>query len=234
MLTTTQLRSLWGPGCTPPGQLATVTLHGGGRVTVRASIIDAVRALDGCLRAADYRTRVGDTGAFNCRPITGGTGLSLHAFGIALDLNWSTNPYGPRLVTDMPPAMVAAIKAIRTNSGAQVWGWGGDYRGNRDAMHYEVVCRPADIASGIYAATSPGPTPPTPIRPPFTAPPAPQGDDDMVLVDNQSGEVWSVSATHMHHLTPAQWEKRSTVEKVQPFPVPPLYLLALAASRVVV
>lgn len=160
---TGQLRTLWAPPCTGP--FVQVTLFGGGRVSVRPAIVDAVHALDACLRAADYPTHVADTGAYNCRHITGGTGYSLHSYGIALDLNWATNPYGPRLHTDMPPAMVAAIQGIRTNSGAQVWRWGGTYSGNKDAMHYEVVASPAEIASGINPHTFPGTHPPQTVHP---------------------------------------------------------------------
>lgn len=149
-LSTSQLRVAWGPACalTAP---TVVTLHGGGRVRVDGRIVPAVDALNRALTAHDYRTRQADTGAYNCRRITGGTGYSLHAFGIALDLNWVSNPYGKKLVTDMPRAMVDDILAIRTVSGRQVWRWGGDYVTNKDAMHYEVVCAPADLATGIVA-----------------------------------------------------------------------------------
>lgn len=154
MLTTQQARDAWGPPC--KGARSTVRLFGEGSVSVRTEIVAAVDALDQCLRAHDYRTRKDDTGAYNCRKITGGTGYSLHAYGIALDLNWGTNPYGPDVVTDMPPEMVAAIKAIRTVNGQQVWRWGGDYSGNKDAMHFEVVCTPAALATGIDPTTVPG------------------------------------------------------------------------------
>ncbi len=159
MTTTQQLRDWWAPPC--KGPFVPVELHGEGVVSVRPDIIPAVAVLDACLKAHDYPTRRIDTGAYNCRPITGGTKYSLHAYGIALDLNWQTNPYGPALITDMPPAMVADIKAIRTRSGKQVWRWGGDYLGNRDAMHYEICCSPADLATGI----------------------APPQEDDMPLTD---------------------------------------------------
>lgn len=165
ILTTSQLRNAWDPPCIGPHP--TVALNGRGKVSVRPSIIEAVKALDACLVAHHYVTRAADTGAYVCRKITGGTGKSLHAYGIALDINWSTNPYGPRLHTDMPPAMVAAIKAIRTMKGRQVWGWGGDYRGNKDAMHYEVVCTPQDLAAGIDPATLPGRKPVVPVAPEF-------------------------------------------------------------------
>lgn len=159
-LTTSALRRAWAPPC--QGPWARVTLHGGATITVRPAIIDAVRALDACLRAIDYRATPPDCGAYNCRVITGGSNYSLHAYGIAIDINWQANPYGHRLITDMPPLLQASIKAIRTNSGVQVWGWGGDYSGNKDAMHDEIVCSPADIASGINPRTVPGAVAPSP------------------------------------------------------------------------
>lgn len=153
---TTQLRNEYGPGCLPVSERVTLSLYGEGRITVATVAADAFRALNACLVAHRYATRRADTGAYNCRLITGGSGLSLHSFGIAADINWTTNPYGPRLVTDMPPAMVSAIKAIRTRSGEYVFRWGGDYAGNKDAMHYEVVCSLADLMSGIDPRTVPG------------------------------------------------------------------------------
>lgn len=165
----------WAPRCTGP--FLTIRLHGDGRVTVRPAIGDAVMALDACLRHWNYRTRRADTGAYNCRLKVSGNGWSMHAFATAPDINWSTNPFGPRLVTDMPRAMVEAIVGIRTMSGHQVWQWGGYWRGNKDPMHFEVVCPPWAIATGIDPRTVPGhrndplPAPLTPPQRP--APPAP-------------------------------------------------------------
>lgn len=152
--TTSQLRSLFAPACS--NDRTVLTLHGAGRISVRNVTVDAFRALNACLVKHKYSTRRADTGAYNCRKITGGTGYSLHAYGIAADLNWNTNPYGRKLVTDMPSAMVRDIKAIRTRNGKQVFRWGGDYSTNKDAMHYEVVCSPADLRTGINPSTVPG------------------------------------------------------------------------------
>jgi hypothetical protein len=119
-----------------------VALHGEGRVTVRPAIIDAVRALNECLKAAGYLTRRADTGAYNCRQITGGSGYSLHAYGIAVDHNWQSNPYSSRLITDMPSGAIREIEALNVD-GAAVLRWGGRYSGNKDAMHFEVVVPPS-------------------------------------------------------------------------------------------
>lgn len=133
---------------------------------------EAYEALNSCFRVHNYAPEKGHTGAQNCRRITGGSGYSLHAYfgqgmfsfwsgvriamALATDINWRRNPYGPRLVTDMPRAMIDDVYKVRTNSGARVWGWGGYYRKNKDAMHFEIVCSPADLNTGIDPATLPG------------------------------------------------------------------------------
>ena len=152
MRSTAELRILWAPACTAP--FARLNLYGEGVVTVDVLIVDAVKALNAVLIDWDYRTRRADTGAYNCRPITGGTNYSLHAYGIAVDLNWQTNPYGRTLVTDMAIGMIEAIEGIRTAGGVQVWRWGGRYSNNKDAMHFEVVASPAELARGIQSQTT--------------------------------------------------------------------------------
>jgi hypothetical protein len=150
------LRAEYGPDCAQAGQLVTLTMFGGGRITVNTLTADAFRALNACLVRNNYPARPNDTGAMNCRKITGGSGLSAHAFGIAADFNWDTNGYGPNLVTDMPQGFRNDGKGIRTNSGEYVFRWGGDYSGNKDAMHWEVICTKADLRTGINPATVPG------------------------------------------------------------------------------
>lgn len=153
MATTAQLRKMWSPACTC--RTTTITLHSGARITVNAGCVEAFKALDVVMQSFRYAPRSRDTGAFVCRPITGGKGYSLHAYGIAVDYNWNTNPYGPKLITDMPRAMVDAGKRIRTKKGVEVFRWGGDYRRNKDAMHWEVVCSPEDLRAGIDWSTVP-------------------------------------------------------------------------------
>lgn len=147
--TTQQIREAWSPACS----------------SKLSSLVDAYAALDGVFKRHGYRPRRGVTGAYNCRRITGGSGYSLHAYGpgsvftfwtavavttaVAVDVNWDKNPYGPRLVTDMPRAMIDDVYKIKTIDGLQVWRWGGYYSNNKDAMHFEVVVSPAELARGI-------------------------------------------------------------------------------------
>lgn len=155
MSNTSVMRAAWAPPCAD---------HRG---TMRPAYV----ALDAILRKWGYRPRPAVTGASNCRRITGGTGYSLHAYrdgeqfgfwsgvavtmAVAVDINWDRNPYGPRLVTDMPRGMVEEICALRTGNGVQVWGWGGLYKGNTDAMHFELHCTAADLRTGVRGPASP-------------------------------------------------------------------------------
>lgn len=96
------------------------------------------------------------TSSFECRdavpsPCTGGTSTghwSEHAYGLAVDLNPIENPYvgcgrtrerasrpylnrsrlRPGMVT---PAVVQAFRSIG-------WGWGGDWTGTKDYMHFSA------------------------------------------------------------------------------------------------
>lgn len=154
-LSTTQLRNAWAPACSA-SRGTRITLHGGAVITVDKRIAPAVLAMNAIFVKWGYKATPPDCGAFVCRRITGGTGYSLHAYLIAIDINWQANPYTKgQLVTDMPAGMVREITALRTNSGAPVWGWGGNYSSIKDAMHYEIVCSPADLATGIKGATAP-------------------------------------------------------------------------------
>lgn len=153
MRTTSQLRSLWSPACGVP--LTTLTLHSGARISVAKGAAEAFRALDAVMQAAKYAPRTADTGAFCCRQITGGSDYSLHAYGIAADYNWNSNPFRSDgvLVTDMPRRMVDAIVAIRTKGGEPVFRWGGAFTSVKDAMHFEVIASQAELKRGIDWAT---------------------------------------------------------------------------------
>lgn len=123
----------------------------GVKITIARPALPAFRALAAAFRRHDYQIRRHVTGAFNCRTITGGTSLSNHAYGTAVDVNWDTNPYRAdgELVTDMPTVLIEEVERIRTIEGVTVWRWGGRYRKAKDAMHFEVMATPAEIAAGI-------------------------------------------------------------------------------------
>lgn len=172
---TSQLRTLWAPACEDANGDAMLANYG---------------VLDSWFQEFGYIVRPAVTSAANCRPITGGKGHSVHSFydrrvrysfrsvapgapvriapGAAVDVNSDRNPYGPRLVTDMPAEMVRRITGVRTVDGQQAWVWGGAFTPNHDAMHYQPGCGPRSIRLGFDPRTLPTTTP-TPEDPDMSA-----------------------------------------------------------------
>jgi D-alanyl-D-alanine carboxypeptidase len=98
--------------------------------------------------------KVKDDWGYANRYIRGRVGiLSNHAWGLAIDWNATKNPMtsNGRVVTDMPPAVVAAWTTLG-------FAWGGNYKGKRkDAMHYEFMGTPAQAAAIIQLHKLPMP-----------------------------------------------------------------------------
>ena len=142
MASTSEMRAAWAPACDSGGMETISFGDAGARVTVDRLTVPIWRAVEAIFAKYRYTIRRSDTGAYNCRQITGGSGYSLHAYGIAVDVNWQSNPYGPNLVTNMPAGAIREIEALNVN-GQPVVRWGGRYSGNKDAMHFEVIVPPA-------------------------------------------------------------------------------------------
>lgn len=165
MLNTEQIRREWAPlRCTTSGCYAVPIGEHGAAVLVHPENAAVWRWFDALVRRHRYRVRREDTGSYNCRRVTGGKGWSTHAYvGVAVDVNWRTNPYHPtRLVTDMPPALIAEVRALRTRSGHRVLAWGGDWSRPKDAMHFQLACTRAQLRTGLAVADQAPPAPPAP------------------------------------------------------------------------
>lgn len=156
-------RSAWGPPCKPT--LRPVVINGR-QLQCDISVVGAFNVFERIRVRHNYQPTGADTGFYNCRRMRHDPKLpfSEHAWARALDENWLQNPAGNKLVTDMPPAMIADIQAVKTNSGAFVFQWGGDWDRNPrsghtyyDAMHFGVIAHPLDLASGIAGVVPPGP-----------------------------------------------------------------------------
>ncbi len=175
----------WHPGCPVPiSDLRLITMnHWGfdgevhrGELVVHADVADDIVTTFGEMYAARFpilrmeRIEVYDgdddasmaadnTSAFNCREITGGGAMSLHSWGIAVDINPLENPYVRGDVVE-PPAgqafldrtnvrqgMIVAGDAVTQAFAAVGFTWGGDWTRLKDYQHFEAPERPAG-ASG--------------------------------------------------------------------------------------
>lgn len=71
---------------------------------------------------------------YNSRSKRGGGGLSLHSYGIALDINPSANPQQGGARSEIQTDIPASIIEVFRKNGFQ---WGGDWIGEADPMHFE-------------------------------------------------------------------------------------------------
>ncbi|MDO4798650.1 MAG: M15 family metallopeptidase, partial [Coriobacteriales bacterium] len=111
----------------------------------RMHLVDDYDAIDEASCADD------NTSAFNYRPISGGTGLSNHALGLAIDINTYENPYYiPATGHLFPPDATRYLDRsldepymihpgdlcyqLFTEHG---WTWGGDWQSVLDYQHFE-------------------------------------------------------------------------------------------------
>lgn len=159
----------WGEGWPNAQTDKMVTIAAAGvKVRVRREIAALVQTLLQVTEKFGYDVKAGQTWGFANRAIAGTQIPSNHSWGLAIDINSTENPQSSTLVTDLPPAVVHAWEA----SGFY---WGGRYQNSKpDAMHFEYVHTPAQVAADLAKArallTPPtkGTTAPTPaVAPPL-------------------------------------------------------------------
>jgi hypothetical protein len=102
---------------------------------------------------ADPNTKVDITASFNCRPVVTpagpGTTLSMHSYGLAIDINPLQNPYVAadghtrnkfaRPFLDRSKHLAGMIHPgdVVTSAFAHIgWTWGGTWRSGKDYMHF--------------------------------------------------------------------------------------------------
>ncbi|WP_262348137.1 M15 family metallopeptidase [Cellulosimicrobium cellulans] len=173
-----RMSSSWRAGCPVPLadlRYVTVTYRdvGGGAATgelvVHADVADSVVAVFGELFALGYPIRsmrpvddfggsddasmaADNTSAFNCRPISRGTGWSEHAYGRAIDLNPVENPYvrgslvlppegEPFAARPDAPGVLHAGDAVVRAFAAHGWRWGGEWASPVDYQHFSTTGR---------------------------------------------------------------------------------------------
>jgi D-alanyl-D-alanine carboxypeptidase len=110
----------------------------------RMAPVSRYRGSDDASMAAD------NTSGFNCRFVSGTSRWSMHAFGLAIDVNPVENPYisGGRV---SPPAGRRYLDRARAGAGMAVtggalvnafaavgWRWGGHWSGAADYQHFST------------------------------------------------------------------------------------------------
>jgi hypothetical protein len=109
-----------------------------------------------------------NTSSFNDRPVAGGTSLSMHAYGLAIDLNPVQNPFlegvgaalrvSPKggetyLVRgDIRPGMAETVVDVFADNGFLIWG--GDWHDPIDYQHFQVDRDLAEQMARLSAAAA--------------------------------------------------------------------------------
>lgn len=88
-----------------------------------------------------------DSGSYTCRAVTAGTSWSMHAYGLAVDINPFMNPYkkGSLVLPELAssyltrsrkwPGIIHRGDVVYRAFASVGWKWGGDYRSLKDYMH---------------------------------------------------------------------------------------------------
>jgi hypothetical protein len=119
-------------GACDESQITTMTLFGH-RVQINKAVVEELKRVDEAWNRMPVNTRykVNSIGGYNCRKVAGKPNhWSEHAFGLALDINPSTNPYSREFKSDMPAEF---INLFTSTAG---WVWGGSWINVKDPMHF--------------------------------------------------------------------------------------------------
>lgn len=114
--------------------------------------IRSMRLVDDFGGSDDASMAADNTSAFNCRPISRGTGWSEHAYGRAIDLNPRENPYVRGTLVLPPegepyasrpdaPGVVHADDPVVSAFAAHGWQWGGAWSTPVDYQHFSTTGR---------------------------------------------------------------------------------------------
>lgn len=99
----------------------------------RYMIVPLTKAFENLIRTGHVNELKTWDGCFNIRSKRGATTMSLHSWGVALDLNAAWNGFGRK------PTLSAGFVKCFTDAGFE---WGGVW-GKPDGMHFQLAVLPA-------------------------------------------------------------------------------------------
>jgi hypothetical protein len=99
-------------------------------------------------RVEDIEAGELDDWSYAERPVRGGTDLSNHASGTAVDLNSERHPLGTSPAADFTEKQINTIYTI-LNEVHNVVRWGGSYTGRQDPMHFEINAPESRVAAAV-------------------------------------------------------------------------------------
>lgn len=180
---------------------------------VRHELVDLVAMLVQECKNRGYRFGTDDDASYgcwgySCRAISGTNSPSNHSWGLAVDINAPWNPYTSPLVTDMP----AWMPDLWNEYGFR---WGGDYSGDKDAMHYEYMGSVDDAANDTARARANGIGGGTTQPQPPEIPPVPTLTEVGMFITFGPGGARLVGAGYTKNLTGEEYDAMTRVPGMQ-------------------
>jgi hypothetical protein len=176
VLKTAAIRAAWREYEDAKSRMTKLRMFGRWNTPVNPETVDAWRAFERALTGAGYA--VHRAWVFEPRDIAETNNASLHAYGLAIDIDHAPKPpcnvnrktpdgravrfseaatkeercrdvHAGRADTSFTRAQVAAVEAIRTVDGFQVFAWGGRWRDRKDTMHFQISVTPEELQRGL-------------------------------------------------------------------------------------
>lgn len=117
----------------PGTNLIIITTHSGAKFRVHRAAAPYFMAFLNELEHLGYKIDPRYSGGYNYRNKAGGRGLSQHAYGNAIDINWHVNKWKSRR-HNFPPNIAEFARQFGLE-------WGGQWKHTPDAMHFEWTGR---------------------------------------------------------------------------------------------
>lgn len=117
------------------------------RLTVHKKLTSEITSIFEDMVTAGFRIKSSNTYAYNWRKVTGGSSLSQHSFGVAIDVNSADNPYYSN-TSNISVYSPNDTRPFHINDQiVQIWYdhgfyWGGCFGSNIDIMHFSYTEKP--------------------------------------------------------------------------------------------
>lgn len=135
----------WGTAPARSKQLG-LAHYSGGAVRIRKRLVPLVNKLFWLTEHVyGYKVKPRQTFGYAPRSVRGGSRISNHGRGLAIDINSLANPMSTSFRSNLPPRLI------------RIWeqhgfDWGGYYRSRPDAMHFEFADGVSDVDRYVRSA----------------------------------------------------------------------------------
>ena len=108
-------------------------------LTVHKGVADDVKKIFKEIADIGFICIASQCGGYNYRKVTGGSSLSQHSYGTAIDINWDYNPYSKNSNYKCPESKYKITPNVVNIFANYGWSWGGNWTTPKDYMHFTYL-----------------------------------------------------------------------------------------------